>query len=67
LVERQLDRKEIGIFIQKYTNNISLIYGLDEDTELNLKVEVAEVVLESEIVTENLVKNIFKKIMKKYI
>ncbi|MGL5049821.1 MAG: hypothetical protein ACRC6E_04205, partial [Fusobacteriaceae bacterium] len=61
------DRKEMAELVQSFAKNFAFMYFLDEDTELNLKVEVVEIILNSENVTKEFIRDTFKKLIKKYI
>ena len=61
----KLSKSEIGQLIQKNGEQISLIYGLDELKELQLKMKVAESLLGEEIITELLILKKFQEVLKK--
>ncbi|MGL4533620.1 MAG: hypothetical protein ACRCUA_00950, partial [Fusobacteriaceae bacterium] len=61
------DRKEMAELVQSFAKNFAFMYFLDEDTELNLKVEVVEIILNSENVTKDFIRDTFKKLIKRYI
>ncbi|MGL6119751.1 MAG: hypothetical protein ACRC0V_04530, partial [Fusobacteriaceae bacterium] len=65
-IEIITDKKEMAEIIKNFAKNITFMYSLDEDIEFNLKVEVVEIILNSENVTKELIRDTFKKLVKKY-
>ncbi|MGL6168912.1 MAG: hypothetical protein ACRC0Y_11550, partial [Fusobacteriaceae bacterium] len=65
-VEIITDKKEMAEIIKNFAKNITFMYSLDENIEFNLKVEVVEIILNSENVTKELIRDTFKKLVKKY-
>ncbi|MGL5099365.1 MAG: hypothetical protein ACRC6B_04900, partial [Fusobacteriaceae bacterium] len=58
-----LDRKAISKIIRETTDKFSLIYGLSQEDELDLKVRVAEKLLKEGNLTAPVINKIFEKLI----
>ncbi len=66
-IELGMSRKEISNYIEEAARKYFILYGIDEDKDLEVKMEVIDELLCQEVpITKNIIDKMFRVVLRKY-